>query len=200
MYFKRLGHSPLRQLTGTLLVVLGLLLAVGSALGNEEKQRAQIGLRLFRTMLAADQDLDRKIAADGALDIVLLYRDNRQLAEEFADALRISGRSGQQGLLKNYPIRVTITNDPELAAYNERVPAGIYLVQSLPNAALVRVIRYATARRRILFSPFAGDVEKGVLTGFIIGVRVLPYLNQYTLEKSGIQFKSLLLRVAKIYE
>ena len=200
MCFKLQGHRLLKRLTGALLAVLGLLLAVGLALGNEEQQRAQIGLRLFRTMLAADQDLDQKVAADGVLDIVLLYRDDKQLAEEFAAALRDSGRSGQQGLIKDYPIRINITNDPELKAFHGQIPAGIYLLQSLSDAALAAVIRYATTRRRILFSPFAGDVEKGVLTGFIIGVRVTPYLNQKTLKKSGIQFKNLLLRVAKVYE
>ncbi len=194
------GHHSLKRFSWIWIALLGLLIASGTALGNEEEQRARIGLRLFRTLLAADQDLERKVTSKGELDLVLLYRDDKQLAAEFAAALLASGRSGQQGTIKRYPIRVNITNDPELKAFREQTPAGIYLVQSLSNEALAAVVRYATTQQRILFSPFAGDVEKGVLTGFIIEVRVTPYLNQNTLKKSGIHFKSLLLRVSRVYE
>ncbi|MCP5157808.1 MAG: hypothetical protein H6974_04080 [Gammaproteobacteria bacterium] len=180
-------------------ILLGLLSASYGALGDPQEQRVQIGLRLFRTLLAADRDLEKKVNAAGQLELALLYRDDRKRAEEFATALQTSGHGGQQGKVKNYPLQFILTDDKHLKELRQ-TPAAIYLIQPLSDAALETVIRYGVDHQRIVFSPFAGHVEKGILAGLVIEVRVMPYINRTTLQQSGIQLNQLLLKVAKIHD
>ncbi|MCP5125768.1 MAG: hypothetical protein H6973_09090 [Gammaproteobacteria bacterium] len=179
---------------------MSLLSASYGALGDPQEQRAQIGLRLFRALLAADEDLGQKIDAQGRLLLALLYRNDRRIAEKFAAALQASGHGREQGKIKNYPIQVILADGAHFSTLQEQVPAAIYLVQSLPDPVLEEVIRYGIDHQRVVFSPFEGHVERGVLAGLAIEVRVLPYINQTTLRRSGIRLKSLLLKVAKIHE
>ena len=181
-------------------ILLSLLSASYGALGDPQEQRVQIGLRLFRALLAADKDLEQKVNAQGWLELALLYWSDRQKAEEFATALQASGHGNAQGRIKHYPIQVTLVDGAHLGALQEQAPAAIYLVQSLPDPVLEEVIQYGIDHQRVVFSPFEGHVEKGVLAGLAIEVRVLPYINQTTLKRSGIRLKSLLLKVAKIHE
>ncbi|NJN46324.1 MAG: hypothetical protein HC808_07430 [Candidatus Competibacteraceae bacterium] len=180
--------------------MLGCLITFSVALGSPQEQRVQIGLRLFRTLLAADQNLAEKVNAEGRLELMLLYRDDRNQADEFAKSIKASGHGDQQGKIKQLPLQITPIDVANLEALQLPVPAAIYLVQPLPLPLLKTIIQYGIDHRRIVFSPFAGDVENGVLAGFAIGVRVRPYINRTTLERSGIELKSLLLKVAKIYD
>ncbi|MEZ5584768.1 MAG: hypothetical protein R3F37_20165 [Candidatus Competibacteraceae bacterium] len=170
------------------------------AQSGPQEQRVQIGLRLFRALLAADQDLGQKVNAQGQLSLALLYRDDRRQAEVFATALQESGRGSEQGKIRNYPIRIILIDGIHLKELQEQAPAAIYLVQPLPDPILESVIRYGIDHQRIVFSPFEGHVEKGVLAGLAIEGRVLPYINRITLRRSGVRLKSLLLKVAKIHE
>ncbi len=51
----------------------------------------------------------------------------------------------------------------------------------------------------ILYSPFEGDVERGVTAGLSIEAKVLPFVNQRTLEASGVELKPFFLKVAKVH-
>lgn len=192
-------HSSYR-LSLLLGVLLGVLSVVPGALSGPQEQRVQIGLRLFRALLAADQDLGQKVNAQGQLGLALLYRDDRRQAEAFATALQESGHGNEQGKIRNYPIQIILIDGIHLKELQERAPAAIYLVQPLPDSILESVIRYGIDHQRIVFSPFEGHVEKGVLAGLAIEVRVLPYINRITLRQSRIRLKNLLLHVAKIHE
>jgi hypothetical protein len=52
----------------------------------------------------------------------------------------------------------------------------------------------------LLFSPFEGDVERGVATGFRVTDKVLPMVNTTSLKLSNIQLKAFFLRVAVKHE
>ncbi|MCB1768638.1 MAG: hypothetical protein KDJ31_02895 [Candidatus Competibacteraceae bacterium] len=189
-----------RRLALLLGILLSLLSTSYGALGDPQEQRVQIGLRLFRALLAADEDLGQKVSDQGQLRLALLYRDDRRKAEEFAAALQASGHGSEQGRIRHYPVQFILVEGAHFSELQELAPSAIYLVQSLPDPVLEEVIQYGIDHRRIVFSPFEGHVEKGVLAGLAIEVRVLPYINQTTLKRSGIRLKSLLLKVAKIHE
>jgi len=165
----------------------------------DEEQVVQIGLRLFRTLLAADEDLTQKVGPDGVLELVLLHRGDARAAESFAEALGASGHGDQQGTVKGIELRVRISDDPTLAAFSQDPPAGVYLVQRLSDQALSSASGWAAAHHRLLFSPFDGDVERGASAGVAIGVRVQPYLNRPMLDRSGVRLKDLLFKVSKIH-
>ena len=52
----------------------------------------------------------------------------------------------------------------------------------------------------IVFSPFEGDVERGVQCGIAVQARVRPFLNMKSLKSAGVSLKPFFLKVAKKYE
>lgn len=55
--------------------------------------------------------------------------------------------------------------------------AGIYLLDELSETAIHAIIRQATKYQIITYSPFKGDVERGVLGGLSVEAKVRPYIN-----------------------
>ncbi len=62
------------------------------------------------------------------------------------------------------------------------------------------LVRFGIDRHVIVYSPFEGDVESGILGGLSIEAQVRPYLNRATLESSHIMLKEFFLKVAKVYQ
>ena len=89
-----------RRLALLLGILLSLLSTSYGALGDPQEQRVQIGLRLFRALLAADEDLGQKVSDQGQLRLALLYRDDRRKAEEFAAALKYLARAGSSAAVR----------------------------------------------------------------------------------------------------
>jgi hypothetical protein len=85
-----------------------------------------------------------------------------------------------------------------MSEYADNPPAAIFLTQPL-DERLPEIIKYAISRGIILFSPFQGDVEKGVLGGVHISDRVLPHINASTMKSAGINIKQFFMRVSVIY-
>ncbi len=181
--------------TRVALLLLFIALAVPWAMAAEgEERRIWAGLELFPSLLAADLDIEEKRDDGDTLLLVLFYVDDRETAEEMARFLR-----EEIGTIRDLPIRVELTDDPLLSRYDDRPPAGIFLTQRLRHR-LGMIIRYGREHRLIVFSPFAGDVERGVLAGILIGDRILPLINVEAMAASEIRFKSFFLRIAARYE
>jgi hypothetical protein len=170
------------------------------AADDADDRRARIGLRLFRTALAADIDLAGKLATDGKLRLLIVHADQPERAQAFAAELAQTGQGQQTGQIRNWPFTVEVTNTLAPAALAARKPAGIYIVQDLPPAALADVVAYGIREHVIVYSAIEGHVEKGVLGGLDVGVRVLPYINNTTLRASDVHLKELFLKVAKRHE
>jgi hypothetical protein len=100
--------------------------------------------------------------------------------------------------IRDIPIHVEVSNDLTMGGYAAKPPAGIFLTQPLEEGLPV-IIKFAIDKGVILFSPFQGDVEKGVLGGLHITDRVLPYINKSTMNAAGINIKQFFMRVSVIY-
>jgi len=97
--------------------------------------------------------------------------------------------------IRNIPVRVDIRKFSELP----QVPmAGIFLAEKPQR--LDFLLSYGKSKQAILFSPFSGDVEKGVPAGMIISDRILPYINPDSIREFGIQIKPLFLRITVVFE
>ncbi|MCB1874484.1 MAG: hypothetical protein KDH88_00755 [Chromatiales bacterium] len=185
---------------GGLLVVLAVLclltqLAHSQGINSFMERRVELGFRLFRTLLSADQDLDKRVDSGGYLPLYLLYRDESEDAQRFGEGLR-----RQSAVLRGIPVRVEVVSLDELLVGARPVPAGLYLGQPLFKRELRGLVEYGVANGVVVFSPFEGDVEKGALAGVAVESRVRPYINDTTLKRSGIRIKSFFLRVAKHYD
>lgn len=160
---------------------------------ERDELRVRAGLDLFPSLVTADLDIAGKKGDDGTLTLLLIYTDNR------SQAISMSQRLGALKTIRNIPIRVEVSNDLTMNPYAANPPAGIFLTQP-PGEKLHEIIRFAIDKGIILFSPFQGDVEKGVLGGLHISDRVLPYINKSTMKSAGINIKQFFMRVSVIYE
>ncbi|MFP4423558.1 MAG: hypothetical protein ACLFRG_23755, partial [Desulfococcaceae bacterium] len=175
-----------------LLAALLLLSAAFAHGGDREESRAWAGLDLFPSVLAADAEIADKRGPDGALPLVVLHQTDRELAEEMARRL------ARTGTIRGIPIRVEIARDPASLHGTGPPPAGMFLAE--PRIGdLEAVIQFGRENRRLVFSPFAGDVERGVPAGIAVSDRILPLVNAEALESFGLRLKPFFLRIAEVY-
>lgn len=168
------------------------MIAAGSA-GERNELRVRAGLDLFPSFLAADRDITNKHGADGKLLLLLVYRDQKETAEKLARSLEAIGT------IRSIPVRVELASITTVDGLSGINPAGIFIIQPL-DKELQLIIRYAKQQQILLFSPFEGDVARGVPGGISVSDRILPFVNLTSVRASNIQLKSFFLKVAKQYE
>lgn len=182
-------------LLALMLIVIGLGLASASARAdNQDDRRVRTGARLFRALLAADIAIDGKSGPDGALDVAIYVHD--RAAGDSIEALLIPPDAPEQARVRGLPIHLRRLAQPEEAG---AVPIAVFLGTPIADAELDRLIDWSIRHHVILYSPFEGHVERGVLAGLSIEAKVLPYINQRTLTASGVELKPFFMKVAKVH-
>ncbi len=177
------------------LVLTALLLApvAPSSLTAQDalSPRLQIGIGMLPAVLAAD----KRIGAESSqpLPVYLVYNNNRHLAERLRSGLEKVERVRERRL------DVTSLALDDLLAGNPAPAGAIFIAEEL-GKDLERLIEFAAQRKVLLFSPFKGDVERGVAAGFRVTDKVLPMVNMTALKQSNIQLKAFFLRVAVKHE
>ena len=184
------------RLLAAALAVSCLASAHALASGDPER-RVQAGARFFKSLLAADLELGRKASGSDLL-IVVFYTDDRRAAEDLAASLRGAGGDGDR--IRGFNARIELSSDASFRNLGGQVPAGIYLAQSPETEALRRIIRYGIDNSVIVYSPFEGHVEKGVLGGISVEAQVRPYVNAATMQASHIRLKPFFMKVTKVYQ
>jgi len=183
---------------GIAAALAGILAVAPGRLSSDAVQdrRSSAGARLFWALLAADLDLAKKTSADGTLLVVVFYTTDRSEADKLGATL---GGGRDERSVKGHPVRIEATDDPAFAAYTKAPPAGIFLAQEPASSDLRAIVRYGIDHRVIVYSPFEGHVEQGVLAGLSVGARVQPYVNRSTLRASHVRLKQFFLKVTKVY-
>jgi len=197
---RRAMGAASRRFAGRSLAVALLLLAFfgprPAAASEYDERRARAAVKLFRALLAADLGLEKKVQGDGTL-LVLFLADDAARAKDLEAAF--AGDATEAEGIRGIPLVVETTADPTFARYRDRPPAGIFLAAE-PGAARLRdIVSYGIEHGVIVYSPFEGHVEAGVLAGLSIEAQVRPYLNAATLQASSISLKSFFLKVTKLY-
>lgn len=175
-----------------------LLLCLASFIGlpllaqETASPRLQIGINLLPAIVAANQSL---AASDGTnnLPIYLVYRENRRLAQQLEPSLL------QVGEIRERKLEITILSVDELLSKGPAPLSVIFITEPL-DQRLPELVELAQQQRILLFSPFKGDVELGVTTGFQVTDKVLPLVNMASLKQSKIQLKAFFLRIAVKHE
>ena len=165
-----------------------------SGYANEkEMRRIMVGVKLFPAVIAADYQLADKKDKSGLLSLYILYEDKPQLAQDIAKRLT------QIKTIKNFPVKVNVSTFDDFINGGTPPPIAAFLAQS-PNGKTQKVLDRAISTSTLLFSPFKGDVEKGIHSGFVVSDRILPYINLTTMQQSRIKLKEFFLKVSKYYE
>jgi hypothetical protein len=190
--------SRFRQLLSILLALLLSMMPTGVMshylLDGYSDYRADIGLKLFRSLLSSDLKIAGKTDDNNQLCIVILYLNSPSATTDYQDQLA--------ALLPDFAGVTTTIRLMSLQQFLQRSEkvAGLYLAQQLNADELQAVVNKAISQQFVVFSPFEGDVEQGVLAGISVQASVRPYINQKTLKASSLQIKDFYLKAARLYE
>lgn len=181
----------------TVVLVVAIVYAAQPSVSDDfTERRITAGARIFRALLAADVDIIQKTSGNGELRLGLLYIDHTDNAEMAAAALGHRGDSR----IRKMKIRIEIVSFDKCIANDKGPLAGVFVTQRLNAENLRTLTAFASERRMVVFSPFEGDVERGVQSGIAIEARVRPYLNTKALRTAQVRLKSFFMKVAKAYE
>ncbi len=195
--FKTLTRLLARRGVVALLLMTTIVYAAKpSASEDFTDRRLTIGAKIFRALLAADTDLDRRTSARNVLEICLLYTDDSGNAEIVAKTM--STRDDPR--IRGKELHIDILSYRQYLAGPAARTVALFITQRLNDAELARLLAFAERRNDIVFSPFEGDIERGVQSGIAVEARVRPYVNLPALKKAGIELKSFFMEVAKKYE
>jgi len=181
-----------------LAAVLSALVVTSIAADDLGDVRSQAGARLFRAFLSADVDVEKKTVENNQLLILFLYVDDKARATNLASHFLGDAKDG--GTIRGLPLTVAYSSDPSMAGFKSRVPAGIFIAQPPSEANRRALIKYGIEHHVIVYSPFEGDVEHGVLGGLSVEAQVRPYVNLSTLSASNISLKPLFFKVTKVFK
>lgn len=154
--------------------------------------RLQIGINLLPAVIAANKGLTN-MPTDGVVSIYIVYLANDHLAEQLRRSI------GRIGLIKKRKLDTRTISIGELLALDIKPMSTIFIAEPM-EGRLDELIEFSHNRRVLLFSPFKGDVGKGVATGFQVTDRVRPLVNLASLQQSKIQLKAFFLRIAVKHE
>ena len=130
------------------------------------------------------------------IQLIFLYRESKKRAQLLAEELE-SENSNIGGM----SINVNVMSISELLATDQKFSlAGIFISERLNDSDLKEIIKFTEKRKRIAFSPFTGDVERGVAVGISVTNRVKPYFNLHALKRSEIVINALLMKMSRRYE
>ncbi len=180
-----------------LILLAGIVYAATPSISDDfTERRITAGAKIFRALLAADMDIARKTGAGGKLRLCLLYIDDPGNAE-LASAI-LANRDEPR--IRTLKVSIDMLSFAEYIANDKGRFAGVFLTQRLNVEQLQTLTAFANAQHLVVFSPFEGDVERGVQSGIAVEARVRPYVNTKALRAAEVRLKSFFMKVAKAYE
>jgi len=174
-------------------VVLGSPWLGAVAADEQDARRVTVGVNVFPAVLAADRDITGKRGGKGALTLLIVHRDEAEFVERLADILQ------DKGAVRGIPIRAEVITVDALNARDPKGVAGVFLAQRLGDR-VPAVALFCNHNHILCFSPFEGDVERGIAAGIAVSDRVLPYVNVAALDLAGLRIKPFFMRIAERYE
>lgn len=174
-----------------LYATLLLCLVPAATADSAERRLVNVGVRIFPSVLAASFKLN-SLPQDSPLVIYVVYK------EDVGHAKALSERLAQMSPIKDHTLLPRELPASALSQYDGAPPFAILVSEDI-GRELTTVIDYSQKNDVLSFSPFSGDVEKGILTGIIVSDRVLPYINLRTLAGMSYAFKPFFLKVAAAY-
>lgn len=187
--------SAVRRLLSIILIV-HLCGGVSFAIGDElEARRIKTSLAIFPRIVAVDEDIDSKLDADKRVQLAVAYSNDSLTAQNQASVLTLSVQN-----IGGRPLAVRALSVSSLFKEDTGAVSGLFIAEKLEDGELERVLSFARERHIIVFSPFSGDVERGVTAGIAVGSQVKPYFNLSALARSGVVVNPTLLRISKHYE
>lgn len=186
--------SPLLKTVRTLSIVLLLSTASLSRAAyadSEIPHRVLVGLNLFPNILSVTKGGRMEVTPSEEYSLWVVYHKREQRARELAEKLRKMTRQ-----INRREVQVEVISVTELgsAGYG----TGLFLSESLGEAWLDKMVERTAQSGEVLFSPFSGDVEGGVMVGLDVRSKIRPYLNLKSIAEAGLNCNPVLIRMSRI--
>lgn len=158
-----------------------------------DQNRLMMNAKIFEKILLLDSDLDKKVAVDQRLDIIVFYDET-----EANDALRLK-RFLETSAQNGFPHPVGI----KLVPYNtfDKNSADAYFLLDAQGLNSVRAVAsHAITQGIVSFAYNYTYLGEGVMLSLKVDQKVYPLINPEAVMKSRINFKPILIRIAKQYK
>jgi len=160
---------------------------------ERSNRRILTSLEWFPKIINIDRELSQKRTPQGNLNVVFVYQNNREAVERIAKNFQQRfPRIGQ------YTVQVLIVNTQVLPSLN--YVSAVFIGELLNKSEIKTILKYAENERVLIFSPFKGDVEKGIASGIATAGRIQPYFNKSALRRANLMLDEHVLNSAKLYE
>jgi len=176
-------------------VALLLCIAMAATAGEADRHRVDISLSIFPRIVAVDNEFRDKLGPGRTARLLFVFDGDRVNAQSLAEQLL--AKSANIGGL---PVVTAIADIKQPLPTGDELPTAIFLAEGLEPAQLEVVMRYARDHHRLVFSPFTGDVERGVTVGISVTSRVKPYFNIAALRETQVDINAILMKVSARYE
>lgn len=160
-----------------------------------QQRRITISASIFPRIIAVDSELSSKLDEKGNVRLGIIYYTDLKGAKKIAKSMtrKIKNISGNN-------IIIDFISFENTKFENKRNLSGIFISQEVSDLDLTTIKSYANNRHIIYFSPFKGDVERGVMAGIFIGAKIRPYFNLTSIGNAKVLLKPAIIKVSKTYE
>jgi hypothetical protein len=184
------------MVAAVLFVVMGVAADNLGYADEEENRRVDISLSVFPRIVAVDNNFRSKLNPEHKVELVFIYREDEERAQSLVELL-ISKNKNIGGM----SVAVSAVGIKNIFnASGESRPTAMFISERLNDDDLKKVVAIAKKNSCIVFSPFTGDVERGVMVGLSVTNRVKPYFNVQALKNSNVSINALLMKMSKRYE
>ncbi len=161
---------------------------------HDLEARVEIGVNLLPSVIAAHTRWSlEKEDEKQSIKIFIVYDENRKVARDALSKLNRIKR------IRGHLVEKQIISMEEIFSGTSDKNSVLFIVEPLLEYTN-KAIEFSRINQFILFSPFNGDVEKGVMTGFEVTNKVLPAVNINALKDANIRLKAFFLRIAVSYD
>lgn len=168
-----------------LLLIGAFCLVTVPVWADDISARLRVGLNLVSTFAQA-RDGAQKIA-----EVWMVYVDDVDSHSITYLQRRFSERGAR---LRIRPIALD-----QLHAERPGQPVLLVPAQPMNEVQLAQLLEFARQWKILSYSPYEGDVERGVLGGVQVTDRILPLVNLHELDALNIQLKAFFYKVAAKY-
>ena len=161
--------------------------------GDAVPHRVLVGLNLFPNILSVTKGGQIDTTKRDRYTLWVVYQEDKKRAMLLAEKLTKSTKQ-----INQHSVQVEAIAVDELEQVTHGT--GFFLSEQLNAPALQQIITQTTRSGALLFSPFSGDVEAGVMMGLDVRSKIRPYLSLQSIEAAGLNCNPALVRMSRTRE
>lgn len=178
------------------LVFIVMFMCVSQVFADSmQERRITISASIFPKIIAVDQDLANKLDKEGYVRLAIIYSSSKTKAQKISKIMtrKVKNIAGNK-------IKIELIDINNRGFEDREKLTGIFFVDEMTDDELGKLVSYSSENNVLLFSPFEGDIERGVMSSIFVGIKIRPYFNVKSMKLANVNLKPALIKVSKTYE